>query len=304
MRQYQNKVTFVIIFIASLVSIFFPFRAFENSPVQNSQILGQAEVMLPVSRDIRPKQVEAPTIFSTTAEAAYAVDLKTGTVLYEKNSDSPWPTASLTKLMTALVVINISSLNDTVVVPVGIKTVQPVMGLQGGEELKVSDLLKGMLIMSANDAAITLSESFPGGTARFVELMNQMAERLQLTHTHFRNPAGFDEASQYSTAEDLAHLTFEFLRHKDLADIVQMQSTKVTSSDDKVTHWIKTSNKLLQNDNILGVKTGFTDQARGNLILLATDKSDNQILTVILGSEHREDDSMALVKWVYDNYKF
>ncbi|MDP2932573.1 MAG: hypothetical protein Q8N81_00380, partial [bacterium] len=88
------------------------------------------------------------------------------------------------------------------------------------------------------------------------------------------------------------------------ADIVQTQVEQVASTDGARAHYLKTSNRLLEKDNILGVKTGYTEGAKGNLILLASDDKNNQIITVVLGSENREDDSMALVDWVFKSYQY
>ncbi|MCL5435713.1 MAG: serine hydrolase [Patescibacteria group bacterium] len=295
--------TFLAVFTLALS--LFPYQQVVEVQIKQEQVLGQTVQKLPVVADFRPTLKTDAGTFISQAEIAYATDLKTGTVLYKKNSDKPWPTASLAKLITALVVVNTVSLDSVVEVNERApKVPQPVMGLAGGERITTYDLLRGMLIMSANDAANALALGVSSSTPRFVELMNSLAEKLELKQTHFRNPAGFDDPAEYSTAEDLDRLAREFLSEPKLAEIVQVQSVSVASVDATVHHWLKTSNKLLSSPGILGVKTGYTDEARGNLIILAENKLGHQVLTVVLGSLNRESDSQALVDWIFASYNF
>ncbi|MBI4053709.1 MAG: D-alanyl-D-alanine carboxypeptidase [Candidatus Doudnabacteria bacterium] len=270
------------------------------------EVLGQVFLQLPLAGDTRPRLKKAAVPFVTDVEIALAVDLRTGYVLFEKNSQTRWPLASLTKLMTAVVVWNLVDPQAVITIPAsGYQVHPPNMGLLAGEQIGVMGLLSGMLIASANDASLALAEGTAGSSQRFIALMNLMSKQLGLSNTHFANPTGFDDSLQYSTAEDLKLLTFEFLRNEKFAEMAQRRSSKVQSVDEKITHWLKNSNLLLQeSNNILGVKTGFTEQARGNLIILASDSDNNQILTIVLGSEKREEDSKALIRWVFESYDF
>lgn len=291
--------------IFALVFALLPYQQVVEIQIRQEQVLGQTVQSLPVVADFRPTLTTGAPAFASQAEIAYAVDLKTGTVLYEQNSRKPWPTASLAKLMTALVAANTVSLDSVISVNErALNAPQPVMGLAAGEQLTVHDLLSGMLIMSANDAANALALGVASSTPRFVELMNSLAEKLKLTDTHFRNPAGFDDPAEFSTAEDLTRLTREFLGIPTLAAIVQTQSMSVESVDRSMRHWLQSSNKLLSHPGILGVKTGYTEEARGNLIILAEDRAGHQILTVVLGSLNRESDSQALIDWVFNSFHF
>lgn len=288
-----------------LIAAFLPYRQVVEVKIREEQVLGQAVEQLPIVADYRPVLKQEAEIFETPAAAAYAIDLKTGTVLYQKNSTVPWPTASLAKLMTALVTVHTVSLDDVVTVKAaGLRVPQPVMGLISGEKISVRNLLSGMLIASANDAAASLAIGVSSSTPRFVELMNSMAEKLQLQNTHFRNPVGLDADGQFSTAEDLSRIAVELLRSQVLAEIVQTQSRVVASEDGGISHWLKTSNKLLGQPGVLGVKTGYTDLARGNLIILERDERNHQVLTVVLGSEKREADSQELLNWIFKSYRF
>jgi len=294
-----------VVAAACLVAVFLPtHKAAENDLYR--EVLGETTIrQFPIAEKAGPVLLAEARAFDIKAKSALAVDVRTRAILYQKNSQLHWPTASLAKLMTALVISNITPQEAIVtVMSEDLKVSQPVMGLTVGEKIRVSDLLKGMLVMSANDAANVLARSATGSTERFVDMMNFMAQKLGLQNTHFKNPAGFDDPEQYSTAEDLLTLTYEFLRNSKFADIVQTQLEQVASTDGVHTHDLRTSNRLLEKNNILGVKTGYTEGAKGNLILLASDDSNNQIITVVLGSENREDDSMSLVDWVFKSYEY
>lgn len=298
--------TIVSWFIAFFVASVALFPSVPSDPEIPPQTLGIVAQQLPVVTVARPVMLPDAVDFDIAAASVMAVDVSTDTVLYEKQPSARRPVASLTKLMTALVVGSLSHASSTVIVmPQDVEGLpQPVMGLAAGEEISVDALLHGMLIMSANDAAVVLSRALTGSTEIFVGMMNQMAKQLGMWDTHFKNATGFDEDGQYSTAADLKRLAFEFLRHSNLAAIVQTKDASVASADHSVRHYLKTSNKLLGKNYIYGIKTGFTDQARGNLILLARDKDDNQFITIVLGSEQREADSDALVRWIFNSYSF
>lgn len=304
-KTHQKYLTWSLSALLIALSAFFPLQA--QQPALAPQVLGQAvERIAPAARQINPPILKADAArFSTKAFSALAIDLGTGKVLLEKNSQARWPTASLAKLMAAIVTINLVS-QDVVVEVAGedISAPQPVMGLVAGEKITVGDLLKGMLISSTNDASITLSRAVTGSKERFVELMNLMANQLQLKDTHFQNASGFDDPLQYSTADDLAKLAMTFLKVPSFAEIAKTKQTQVTAVDGSIRHWLVSTNKLLGQDNIEGVKTGLTEKARGNLILLAGDGNGHKILTVVLGSDNREADSAALVKWTYNAYDF
>lgn len=308
METQKNNLKFLSVLAGIVLVGFFYFHLFPTPKAKDSPepaVSGITSAQSSTTEERNPRLKDNATKFQTEALAVVALDLRTGTTLYEKNPSAPWPPASLSKLMTAVVLASIVSGSTAVeVAKEDLKVSAPTMGLIEGEKITVLDLLKGMLIPSANDAALTLSRAVTGSNARFVEFMNLMAVQLGLENSNFKNPAGFDEEGQYTTAEDIGRLTFEFLKHEQLAHIVQIQTAKVSSVDGQISHYLKTSNKLLEQKNILGVKTGYTEKARGNLVLLASDENNNQILTVVLGSQNREEESLRLISWVFENYEF
>ncbi len=304
MKKTEKIILIIFIVFGGAAFLFSPFKQLIDVH-SVPQVAGQNFSPLPVVAVTRPVKRAEVGEFTTDAAVAYAIDLKSGAVLADINGRVKWPTASLAKLMTAQVVFNVTSVGEEVVIKQeDLKVDAPVMGLEAGEKIAIIDLLRGMLISSANDAANVLASSVAGDQERFAELMNLMAKQFGLDDTHFKNSMGFDDPEQYATARDMASLAQNFLKNKDLAEMAGTKTMEVRSTDGTKRHWLKNSNKLLEDKNIHGVKTGYTDAALGNLILLVEDNAGNKILTVIFGSLQREVDSRALVDWVFDSYDF
>jgi D-alanyl-D-alanine carboxypeptidase len=255
--------------------------------------------------------LSAPEVTTTlaapilTAKSALAIDLDSGSILYSKKLNERLPIASVTKLMTALVVLDQVDLKSILTVPENDQTVVGTsIGLIAGEQISVENLLKAMLIPSSNDAALLLATFTAGSEERFAQLMNNKATQLGLTNTHFTNPVGWDIDDNFSDALDLVKVSKEFLKHPELAQIVSTKQTTITSTDGKVIHTLTTTNKLLlDNPEVIGLKTGFTAKALGNLITLVN-HDGHKILTIVLGSDNREDDSQKLLDWLFAVYKW
>ncbi len=296
---------YVLISAAAILIAFSPVRNESANP--DARVLGEMTAQqLPVIQRSVPKLLSEASQFDSAAIAAYTIDLRTGHTVYEKNADIQRPVASLAKLMTAMAAYNLIPFNHILEIDqsdiAGVS--QPVMGLVSGERISALNLLRGMLISSHNDAALALARASGGTQERFVEMMNQLSAQYGMTETRFANPAGFDHPYQYSTARDLMKLVLEFLSVPEFAEIAQTQTMSVASADGKIRHWLRTSNKLLERADVLGVKTGYTEEARGNLVILAEDDEGNQIITIVLGSEQREKDSEDLIGWIFDSYRF
>ena len=244
--------------------------------------------------------------FKVKSEAAIAVNVEEKTVLYEKNIEKKLPVASLTKLMTALVVLDEINLDSRVIVSKNAVASEGDKGnLKAGEEITVRSLLYLLLVNSSNDAAVALAEHISDSEEKFVELMNAKTEELELKNTHFANATGLDKKDNYSTAYDLAKLINYALEKPLLWEIMRVQSLNVFSVDGKEAHHLKNTNKLLgklPGINIIGGKTGFTNQA-GECLILAVSRPENnkRIICVILGSEDRFGEMEKLVNWAYSH---
>lgn len=236
-----------------------------------------------------------------SAGAVLAEDLVTGRILYQKNGDQRMSPASTTKIMTALVSVEHFQ-------PADVLTVMPedmvggsTMGLVVGEKLTYRGLLYGMLLNSGNDAAYTIASNYPGGLKGFVIAMNQKVAELELANTHFENPAGFDGPNHYSSAIDLARIAQEVVKNPTLSRVVSTSDSLVASIDNTHTHSLKNINQLLGKDGIIGVKTGYTEKAGENLVGLV-DRENHKVLTVILNSQARFEETKNLMDWVYRNF--
>lgn len=264
-------------------------------PQNNSALLGiQKYNIPPVS-----KKKAAPKL---SARAVYIKDLGTSTVLYQKDTNVPLPIASTTKIMTALVASEYFKPNSVLKVNMGANVSGAKVGLLFGEELTFRSLLYGMLLNSGNDATYTVAENYPGGILGFVSAMNKKANELSLQNTHFDNPAGFDNPRHFSSAKDLAITAEEALKNSTLARVFATKDTNIVSLDKKYTHKLSNLNRLLsQVKGVMGVKTGFTEGAKENLVTYV-DRGGHQILTVVLGSNDRFGESTKLIEWVYENF--
>lgn len=236
-----------------------------------------------------------------SAQSVMAVDLTSGVTLYEKNPNKVLLPASTTKIVTALVALDTYKMDQ--IIKVGnIKIEGQKMGLVKGEEIKFSDLLSGLLIYSANDAAEVLASNHPEGRDIFIALMNKKAKDLGLTNTHFSNPTGLDNGSQYITARDLIVVSKIAMKNTVFAKTVGTKDVLVKSVDGRFSHRLVNINKLLGTvDGVLGVKTGWTEVARENLVT-EVEREGKKIMIVVLGSSDRFGETTELIDWIFGNY--
>lgn len=266
-------------------------------PQNNAAIAGIQKYNIPPLN----KNIPAPIL---SAKAVFVKDLTSRTTLYQKDAGISLPIASTTKIMTAIIASEYFKSNSVLKVKIGASISGAKVGLVAGENLSFRSLLYGMLLNSGNDAAYALAENYPGGVMGFVSAMNKKVLELNLQQTHFVNPAGFDSPKHYSSAKDLAVITEEALKNSDLARIFATKQTSIVSLDKKYTHQLSNLNRLLsQVKGVLGVKTGFTEGAKENLVTFVN-RDGHQILTVVLGSDDRFGESTKLIEWVYHNFQW
>lgn len=249
-----------------------------------------------------PKQI-SPIIESG---GAIAIDRKTGKILFEKNPHVRMPMASITKLMTALILIEENQLDEIVTISkTAASTPGSDMALQIGERITVENLIKGLMINSANDAAVALAEHNAGSSQNFIQKMNKRSEELGLSNTHFSNPTGLDDPGNYSSPYDLAKLGNYIYNNKIIQEAAATQSAETNSADGQTKHQLETTNKLLGNyPGIKGLKTGQTDAAGLCLIAVAENENKNEIISVVLSSPDRFQETKILTDWVFRSYKW
>lgn len=238
-----------------------------------------------------------------SAQGVLAVDLTSGVTLYEKNPDEKYLPASTTKIVTALVALDTYGLDQILTVP-KIKVDGQKMGLFAGEQLKFEDLLYGLLVYSANDAAETIADNFPGGRDVFINKMNEKATELFMTNSHFQNPVGLDDETQFSTARDLVRASEVGLRNPEFAKIVSTKSVILKDVAGRNIYNLKNINELLGVvPGVMGIKTGWTESARENLVTYI-ERDNHKVAIVVLGSQDRFGETKELINWIFDNYKW
>jgi len=247
---------------------------------------------------------EAPEIHAASAVLA---DLDTGQVLFDLHRNERRPIASVTKIMTALLVVERADLTDVVTVTEGAASGQVAgisgLGLMAGERIRVDELLYALLLQSANDAAVALAEHVSGSVDAFVEDMNARAEQLGMTRTLFTSPNGLDDTG-YSSAADLVRLTRAAYRSPGFASVVATRFHTVESLDAEP--------RIVQNRNVLlwlypgaiGVKTGFTSPA-GFCLVGAAQRGDERLVAVVLGAPGEPFSAAAtLLNYGFDAFEY
>ncbi|MFH1601948.1 MAG: serine hydrolase [Candidatus Shapirobacteria bacterium] len=239
-----------------------------------------------------------------TARSWMVLDLQSGQVLTAKDPNIAFAPASLTKIATALVALDYYDLDKVLEVKERY-WVGRHMGLLRGERIKVIDLLFGLLVHSANDAAYNLASNYSGGVSAFVEKMNLWVKEKGLERTHFANFDGEEDENHYSTAADLAKLARIFLQNPLLAQIVDLEEKVVSDISGSHRHYLQTTNELLgQSGEIRGLKTGWTEQAGECFVGLFEIEESGQahpVLTVVLGSNDRFGETLTLLNWAKES---
>ena len=245
----------------------------------------------PTALDTPSPSTEPPRV---GAAAAALADLDTGRVLYESGTEAALPIASVTKIMTALLVIEHTDPTEIVTVSTDAASQAGAeLGVQPGEQLSVGNLMKALLLQSANDAAVALAEHVGGTSDAFVELMNARARDLGMRDTEYRSPSGLDDAGR-SSARDLLKLASEAFLDPTFARLVSMRFAKVPSEDGEP-RMLQNRNALLWlYDGAIGGKTGYTDAA-GFCIVAAAERDGLRLAAVVLGAQDQAFDEGAVL---------
>lgn len=246
-----------------------------------------------------------------SSKSAILMDAESGKILYEKNIDEQLPMASMTKIMSMLLIMeNIEEGNLTYEDKVLISKNASSMGgsqvfLQAGEEYMVNDLLKCIAISSANDAVVAMAEKISGSVDAFVNLMNTRAKELDLKNTNFTNPHGLDDENHYSSAYDMAVIARELLKHEDILKYTSIYEDYLTKPDGSQV-WLVNTNRLVRfYDGVDGLKTGYTTEA-GYCLTATAKKSDLRLISVVMASssaEERSSDTSTLLTYGFNSFK-
>ena len=248
---------------------------------------------------------------SLKAKSAILIEESTGKVIYENNADEQLNPASMTKIMSLILIMdaienNKISLSDNVVVS---KDASSMGGSQvyinEGETYSVEELLKGVAIASANDAVVALAEKVAGSKERFVNLMNDKVKKLGLKNTNFMNPHGLDEDNHYSSARDMAVMARELLKYKSILNYTSRYEDYFKKKDGS-SIWLVNTNKLVKfYTGMDGLKTGYTSSA-GYCLTATAKRNDLRFISVVMGEEsieNRTEDTLKLLNYGFNTIK-
>ena len=245
------------------------------------------------------------------AKSGILIENSTGEILYEKNKNEKVSIASLTKMMVQIIVLeNIEAgnikWNDVVTASSnasGMGGTQ--IWLSTGEKMSVEDLFKGMSIASANDATVALAEYISGTEDNFVKLMNKKVNELGLKNTVFKNCTGLDQNGHFSTAEDLAVIARELLKHEEIYRFSSVYEDYIRVNTPNK-YWLVNTNKLVRfYEGADGLKTGFTDDA-GYTMAVTAKRNNMRLIAIVLGekeSKVRNNETIDLLNFGFDNFK-
>lgn len=248
---------------------------------------------------------------ANNAISSVIMEYSTGKILYEKNANQKLAPASMTKIMTMLLTMEAIdegklSMDDSIVIS---KTAADMGGsqmfLEEHSSVKVKELLKGIAIASANDAAVALAEKVGGSVDNFVNMMNEKATTLGLTNTTFKNPHGLDEEGHLSTAHDMAVMARSLIGYKDILNYTSTYEDYFNKPDGSRT-WLVNTNKLVRfYKGVDGLKTGYTEGA-GYCLTATAKKNDIRFITVVMGeptSDQRSLDTSNLLNYAFNTYR-
>ena len=245
------------------------------------------------------------------AKSAILIDASTGNIIYEKNAHEKLAPASMTKMMSMLLIMeaidrgelkwnqmitaseNASSMGGSQIL------------LETGEKMSVKDLFKGIAVASGNDAVVALSEAIAGTEDEFVKRMNQRAKELGLQDTNFKNPHGLDTANHYSSAYDMSLIAKELVKHEKVLEFTSIYEDYLREGQ-KNKVWLVNTNKLVRfYDGLDGLKTGYTKEA-GYCLTSTAKRGDTRFITVVMGepdTKTRNSETTSILDYAFSQYE-
>ena len=273
-------------------------------------LLAALFLLLPIAARAQSAPLESELPFEADAASVMLLDARTGTVILEQNADERRPVASITKLMTMLLVLEALdegkiALDDQVTVS------SEAAGMGGSQALldaggiyPLSELLKSLIVASANDSAVALAELLGGSEENFASMMNQRAGQLGLADTHYVNASGLPAEGQYTTARDVAALSREVLGHPIYFNYSRIWMDEIRHKNDRVTQLVNTNRLIRFYDGADGVKTGSTSEAKF-CISATAQRGGERFIAVVLGaptSAKRFELAQKLLTYAFDHY--
>ena len=257
------------------------------------------------------EEVTNETTLASNAKSAVLIEAETGKILFEKNAHEKLAPASMTKIMSMLIIVEaiekgVIDWDEMITVSENASS----MGgsqilLETGEQMSVTDLFKGVAVASGNDAVVALAEAAAGTEENFVEMMNEKVKTLGLKDTNFKNPHGLDEANHYSSAYDMAFIARELVKHEKVLEFTSIYEDYLRKGTDRE-FWLTNTNKLTRfKPGVDGLKTGYTKEA-GYCLTGTMKKNNMRLITTVMGEETssiRNNEVSSLLDYGYALYK-
>lgn len=263
-------------------------------------------IALPLLTPLPPLITPGPSVGpppAVPAEAWIVVDSASGLVLAGKEIDTPRPMASVTKILTAIVVVENTDPDEIVTISSRAADVgESEIGVVQGERWTVGDLLIAMIVRSGNDAAVALAEHVGGSVDGFAAMMNAEASALGLKNSHFTNPHGLDDDAHYTTPYDLSIIAKAAIGYPSIAAAARVRIVQFADDPEGTERIAVATNKLLGTyPGVVGLKTGYTSKANKVLVAVAR-TGGREIITVVMGSEDHFSDTTELLGWAYATF--
>ena len=247
----------------------------------------------------------------SNAKAGVLVEVSTGTIIYEKNAYEKLAVASMTKMMGMILIMEALE-NGNLRLDEKVKVSKNASNMGGsqiwlseGEEMLVSDLIKGIMMASANDGIVCMAERLGGTEEKFVEMMNEKAKQLGLKNTNFVNPTGLDEDNHYSSAYDMNIIARELIKHEKIFEFTNVYEDYLRKGS-KNEYWLVNTNKLIKTyQGADGLKTGMTDAA-GYCMAVTAKRNGMRLLAIVLGEENgkvRNKETAELLDYAFNLYE-
>lgn len=255
-----------------------------NKPKITKETKGPWEIKINSKTSTQNLDISAPS--------ALVVNQNTGEALFRKSEHQVFSPASLSKTMTALIALENYKLDDLVSIAKRASEMEPnKIVMKPGEKIKVEDLLYGVFMISANDAAVALEDHFPKENTSFIDKMNEKAETLDLKNSHFTNSSGLDDPNLYSSVYDLAVITrYAFFKFPIVKTFMGTKEYSIQPTDHNEGHWLYHISTMMDiYPGMDGAKTAYTDNAKSGLIATAT-RGEKHLLIVFLGSTEPKKD--------------
>ena len=264
-----------------------------------------------IAFSVKAEESKVDYTLAQNAESAILIEASTGKILFEKNSHEKLSPASMTKMMSMLLVMEAIE-NDVIKWDDIITVSQRASSMGGsqillevGEKMSIEDLFKGVAVGSANDAVVALSEAVAGSVEEFVEMMNKRASELGLTDTNFKNPHGLDEVNHYSSAHDMSIIARELLKHEKVLEFSSIYEDYLRKGTDRE-FWLVNTNKLVRFNPIVdGLKTGYTKTA-GYCLTATASKNNMRLIAVVMkepDTTTRNSEVTEMLDYGYAKYK-